>query len=93
MSGAANDNDQPAFTLTRAQLEALVSHSVSAALALRNSLPVLVDKQELASQLGCSASHVDHLRKDGLPTLRVGQLMRFEPAKVMEWLRERSLAG
>lgn len=85
---AANDNDGPVFSLTRGQLEELIHGAVSAALALRNSLPVLVDKQDLARQLGCSAKQIDRLRKSGLPWLPVGECVRFEPSKVLDWLRE-----
>ncbi len=89
----ANDNDGPAFTLTRAELESLVNRAVSAALYLRSSEPVLIDKQDMARQLGCSSAHIDHLRKKGLPSVLVGKVVRFEPAKVMEWLRGRDVAG
>lgn len=80
-------------TLTRGELEALVGRAVSAALYLRNTDPVLVDKQDLARQLGCSAAHIDHLRKKGLPTVPVGKVVRFEPAKVLEWLRDQRESG
>jgi hypothetical protein len=83
---AANENDGPAFTLSRAELESLVTNAVLAALARGQAGPVLVDKQDLARQLRCSAAHIDHLRKRGLPTVMMGQAVRFEPAKVIEWL-------
>ena len=90
---AANDVEgSPAFTLTRAELEALVNRAVSAALYLRSSTPMLVDKQGLAQLLSCSPTHVDHLRKQGLPSKKVGNLVRFEPAKVLEWLRDAGVA-
>lgn len=89
----ANDNDGPLFTMTRAELEGLVLRAVGVALSLRSTLPVLVDKQDMARQLGCSAAHIDHLRKRGLPTVSVGKVVRFEPAKVLEWLRAQDAAG
>ena len=89
---AANDVDgEPAFTLTRKQLEALVIQAVRAAQG--NGPPPLVDRQEMARLLGCSPAHIDHLRKRGLPTVPVGQyLVRFEPAKVVAWLSEHGAA-
>ncbi len=88
----ANDNDGPAFTLTRAELESLVNRAVSAALYLRSTGPVLVGKQDLARQIGVSASQIDRLRKLGLPSVKVGDSVRFEPAKVVAWLKERETA-
>ncbi len=87
----ANDNE-PVFTLTRTQLENLVTRAVREAMQAGIVGPVLVDKQDLARQLGCSPSHVDHLRKQGMPWVPVGQVVRFEPVKVLEWLRARETA-
>lgn len=87
----ANDNE-PVFTLTRTQLENLVTRAVREAMAQGIVGPVLVDKQDLARQLGCSPSHVDHLRKQGMPWVPVGQVVRFEPVKVLEWLRAQETA-
>lgn len=84
--GASNDG--PAFTLSRAQLQDLVSNAVQAALAKGSAAPLLVDKQDLARQLSCSAAHIDNLRKRGLPTVNVGQGVRFELAKVLAWLKQ-----
>ncbi len=83
----ANDNDGPVFTLTRTQLEALVTRALQAALAQGIIGPVLIDKQDMARQLGCSPAHLDHLRKRGLPVVKVGAVIRFEPALVLDWLR------
>lgn len=86
---AANDNDAPVYTLTRAQLEELVARAVCQALDKGIGGPVLLDKQDLARVIGCSATHVDQLRRDGMPWVPVGHRVRFEPAKVIEWLKER----
>lgn len=88
---AANDND-PAFTMSRAEFQALVGSAVQQAM-LSTSAPLLVDKQDLARQLGCSPAHIDHLRKRGLPTVPVGKVVRFEPAKVLEWLRAQKVGA
>ena len=82
----ANDNE-PVFTLTRTQLENLVTRAVREAMQAGLVGPALVDKQDMARQLGCSPSQVDHLRKQGMPWVPVGQVVRFEPVKVLEWLR------
>jgi predicted DNA-binding transcriptional regulator AlpA len=85
----ANDNDGPMVTLTRRELETLVTRAVCEALDRGIGGPVLVDKQDLARQLGCSPSSVDRLRREGLPSVQLSpQVVRFEPAKVIEWLKE-----
>lgn len=85
----ANDNDAPLVTMTRAELAELVRDNMSEALAASRAMPVLVDKQDMARQLGCSPSSIDRLRREGLPSLQLAaQVVRFEPAKVIEWLRE-----
>jgi hypothetical protein len=86
----ANDNadNAPVYTLTRAQLEELIAKAVCQAMDRGIGGPVLVDKQGLARAIGCSATHIDQMRRAGLPTVQVGQRVRFEPAKVVEWLRE-----
>jgi hypothetical protein len=86
-------NDGPVVTMTRGELEALVSGAVQKALSSGACGPLLVDKQDLARQLRCSAAHIDHLRKRGLPTVMVGQVVRFEPQKVLAWLEARSAEG
>lgn len=90
---SANDNDDgPLVTMTRGELESLVGRAVSAALFLRSTEPALVGKQDLARQIGVSASQIDRLRKLGLPSVKVGEAVRFEPAKVVAWLKERETA-
>lgn len=84
------DDERLAVTLTVGELRRLVTAAALDAVAGRSSVTLLVDKQDMARQLGCSASHIDHLRKKGLPSVQVGQVVRFEPAKVLDWLRERN---
>lgn len=81
-----NDN-APAFTVTRGELWAIVAAAVERAMGAASAL--VVDRQGIARLLGCSPAHIDALRKQGLPTLMVGQAVRFEPAAVIGWLRER----
>ncbi len=91
MKTPANDNadNTPVYTLTQAQLEALITKAVCQAMDRGIGGPVLIDKQDLARSLGCSASSIDRLRREGLPSVQLAkQVVRFEPAKVIEWLRE-----
>lgn len=81
------DRPKEFVMLTSEQLEELLRKVVN-----DNRLPLLVDKQQLAQQLGCSPAQVDALRRKGLPTIKVGSLARFEPAKVVLWLKERGVA-
>ena len=88
MAGPANDvGKAPAFTLTSGELQALMAAAVREALRAGEGAPLLIDKQILAHRLGVSAAHIDNLRKRGLPTVMVGEAVRFEPARVLTWLR------
>jgi len=48
---------------------------------------LLVDSDELAKQLMVSKSTVVKLRKQGLPTLRIGDSVRFDPNAVISFLK------
>jgi len=86
----ANDNDEPMVTLTRGQLVTLLTRAVCEAMDKGIGGPSLVDRQNLARAFGCSPSSVDRLRREGMPTVSLGpQVVRFEPEKCIEWLRER----
>jgi len=45
--------------------------------------------RDVAKFLGCSERQIPRLREEGLPTVRVGGLVRFVPSRVMEWLDRR----
>jgi|GEM_PF-2395894 len=47
---------------------------------------LLVDSDELAKQLMVSKSTIVKLRKQGLPTIRIGDSVRFDPEAVMHFL-------
>jgi excisionase family DNA binding protein len=49
--------------------------------------PSLWTTTELARFLGCTERHIYHLRERGLPTIRLGSLVRFDPAEAMNWLK------
>lgn len=50
--------------------------------------PRLWTTHEVARFLGCSSRQIPRLRKEGLPSVRVGGLVRFVPSSVMAWLSE-----
>ncbi|WP_417364257.1 helix-turn-helix domain-containing protein [Galbibacter sp.] len=47
---------------------------------------LLVDSDELAKQLMVSKSTVVKLRKQGLPTIRIGDSVRFDPEAVKQFI-------
>lgn len=53
------------------------------------SAPALLDRRGLAQSLGVGVDTVDRLRREGMPTLMVGDSPRFELDAVLAWLRER----
>jgi hypothetical protein len=78
-------------TITVEELESLVREAVTGALAeSATDAPALLDRESLARSLGCTTSHVDTLRKQGMPVVWLGQAPRFELSAVLEWLRGRS---
>lgn len=74
-------------------LAELVKEAVISALAEfeegRSPAPALVGPSELATLLDTSRSMVHRLRTEGMPSVRVGDVHKYEPAAVMAWLRER----
>jgi excisionase family DNA binding protein len=49
---------------------------------------------ELADLLRCTGKHIYALAKSGrLPHLRIGSMIRFDPAATAEWLRNRFIAA
>jgi hypothetical protein len=49
--------------------------------------------KDLATFLGCSERQIPRLRDEGLPSVRVGGLVRFVPTRVMAWLDGRPQAN
>ena len=47
---------------------------------------LLIDSDELAEQLSVSKSTIIKLRKQGLPTVYLGDSVRFEPKAVMHFI-------
>ena len=51
-------------------------------------LPRLITAAELAASLGLSVARIYELvREQGLPAVRLGRSLRFDPEAVSEWLR------
>lgn len=46
----------------------------------------ILTREELAKILKVTDRTVDRLRKDGMPYFKVGASVRFDKAKVLEWL-------
>lgn len=51
-----------------------------------NSLEVLWSTPDVARFIRCSERQIFALRKQGLPAILVGGMVRFDPAKVRSWL-------
>jgi len=47
----------------------------------------VLTKQEMAVKLKISIPTLDKLRKDGLPTIKVGESIRFDENEVDVWLK------
>lgn len=48
--------------------------------------PGLWDSSRLAAYLGCSQRHLFNLRKRGLPSYRLGDMVRFDIEQVTAWM-------
>lgn len=54
----------------------------------------LIDSRTAAQKLGYSLQHLDGLRLAGkVPHVRLGQLVRFSPAALDEWIEEQMTDG
>lgn len=53
--------------------------------------PRLLDRQQLAAAIGVGLDTVDRLRREGCPSMRVGDVPRFELGSVLDWLRVRTV--
>lgn len=88
--GAPENDTAPAFTFTRGELGAFITDAVVRALEAMGppALPALLDREGLAAALGCSSSLVDKLRRQGMPTVRLGESPRFELEACLGWIRK-----
>jgi len=51
----------------------------------------ILTKKELAELLKVTEKTIDNLRKKGLPCFKVGNNIRFDKNKVLEWLQKGGL--
>lgn len=80
----------PALLLAPAELTELVAKAVAQALVEHDGRPALLDRSGLAKALTCSTTHVDALRRAGLPTIWLGDAPRFELSEVLSWIRSQN---
>lgn len=81
--------------LTAAQLRELVRDAIVEALESQKDdpSPLLLDRNGIARALGLSTSSIDKLRKQGLPSIRVGDVPRFIAGDCIAWLRSNDEAA
>jgi excisionase family DNA binding protein len=91
VDGVSDEQSRDFVILPSSELGQLIERAVIKALKVANDNH-LVDRQEIAQRLGVSPSQVDRLRKQGLPVVMVGENVRFQPAKVIAWLKESGAA-
>jgi hypothetical protein len=75
--------------LTAAQLRELVRDAIVEAFEAQKEDPPaqLLDRNGIARVLGLSTGSIDKLRKQGLPSIRVGDVPRFVAADCIAWLK------
>lgn len=80
--------------VSAADLANLIRDAVADALEASRSptLPTLLDREGCAEWLQVSTRTLDTMRGRGLPQVMLGDSPRFEPAAVLEWLRDQKLA-
>jgi excisionase family DNA binding protein len=50
---------------------------------------MLLNKKEIAKELHLSVSMIDKLMTQGLPYIKIGKAVRFDPVEVKEWVKNR----
>ena len=65
------------------RLESTIMQSLERSLAnTANGQKLLIDTKELADQLSVSPSTIRKLREQGMPTVLIGEAVRFEPEAI-----------
>jgi excisionase family DNA binding protein len=49
----------------------------------------LINMDDLSKLLGVSITTISRLRKQGMPALKIGGSIRFDPAKIQAWMETR----
>lgn len=78
------------IVVTREELAELIRGAVGDALAdqREDAAPtLLLDRAGIARALGVATSTVDRLRREGLPSVMIGDSPRFIAQSCLEWLR------
>jgi excisionase family DNA binding protein len=80
---------------TRASTAAIESLAVSPNIvALIEGRSEAWSARELAKLIGCTGKHIYAMAKSGrMPHLRIGGMVRFDPAATAAWLRARYIAA
>jgi len=47
----------------------------------------------MAAYLGCSQRHLFNLRRRGMPSYRIGDMIRFDPERVIEWIESSGMSN
>lgn len=59
-----------------------------------STLPNLLDIDQLATHLGTSHRHIRRLVAERrVPYVKVGRLVRFDPAEITRWIEARRVPG
>jgi hypothetical protein len=88
-AGALAGIVEPIAELAAAILEPRLAEVIAAAIAAHHA-PKLLDRRGLAHALNIGVDTVDRLRREGCPSLLVGDAPRFELDQVIQWLRGRA---
>ena len=95
IAASRDDDDQMLVQLRKCDLRELIADTVAEAIAdalddlKRNREPDLLGGKEMAAKLGVSRTKLHVLRTEGCPSVKVGDVYKFEPAAVMAWLKAR----
>lgn len=80
--------------LSGVELSRLVHEAVTSVLhhLEREKTPraALLSGAQMAARLGISRSKMNALRLEGCPSVKIGNLFKFDEVSVLEWLKERS---
>lgn len=84
-------DERLAVTLTLGELRELMREAALEAVAELGSAPkpALLDRNGIAQALGVSSSTVDRLRREGMPSILIGDSPRFEIEPCLAFLRGR----
>jgi excisionase family DNA binding protein len=53
----------------------------------------MITKRDLAERLGISQRWIEYRMTDGLPFVRMGRAVRFQPTQVMSWIASQQENG